>query len=331
MEVASKSAAASSRPPAAFTREDVSFRSGGERIAAWLYRPSALTPTPWPCVVLGHGFAGVKEARLDAFAERFAAAGLACVVFDYRHFGASGGQPRQVIDLRRQREDWRAAVAFARSVDGVDRDRVAVWGTSLGGGLALEVAGRDRAVAAAVLHLPLVDALAAGLTEGVVHDVRLAWAAVRDIARKLTGRAPYVVPAVGPKGALAIMDTPGSEPGYLAITRNAPAWRNAVAARVFLQLALFRPTRLAPRVACPALFIIGDRDVVTPPSATYRAARRAPAARVYALPVGHFDAYLGEPFEETVAVETAFLSRSLAAKTAPLAAAARRALERSRR
>jgi pimeloyl-ACP methyl ester carboxylesterase len=161
--------------------------------------------------------------------------------------------------------------------------------------------------------LPLVDALAAGLSEGVVHDVRLAWAAMRDVGRKLTRRAPYLVPAVGPMGALAFMDTPGSEPGYLAITRNAPSWRNEVAARVFLDLALFRPARLAPRVRCPALFVIGDRDVVTPPAATYRAARRAPAARIYALPVGHFDAYLGDAFEETVAVETAFLTRALGA------------------
>jgi cephalosporin-C deacetylase-like acetyl esterase len=310
-EATSRSAAASRAHPAGLTRDDVSFSSGGERIAGWLYHPVDSVPEPWPCVLLGHGFAAVKEARLDAFAERFAAAGLACLVFDYRHFGASDGEPRQVIDLGHQRVDWRAALAFARSHERIDPRRIAIWGTSLGGGLALEVAARDPGIAAAVFHLPLVDALAAGLSEGIVHDARLAWAALRDLGRRFTRGSPYLVPAVGPKGALAFMDTPGSEPGYLAITREAPAWRNAVAARIFFGLALFRPGRLAPRVRCPALFVIGDRDVVTPPSATYRAARRAPAARIYALPVGHFDAYLGDPFEETVAVETAFLSRAL--------------------
>jgi cephalosporin-C deacetylase-like acetyl esterase len=311
MAATSKSAAASRPPALAAAREDISFRSGGQRIAGWLYRPATPHPKPWPCVVLGHGFAAVKEARLDAFAERVAAAGLACVAFDYRHFGASEGEPRQLIDLRRQRQDWRAALAFARALPEVDASRVAVWGTSLGGGLALEQAAGDRTIAAAVLHLPLVDALATGLSEGVVHDARLAWAAVRDIGRMLTRRPPLLVPAVGPRGSVAFMDTPGSEPGYLAITRDAPAWRNAVAARVFLQLAFFRPVRLAPKLTCPALFVIGERDVVTPPGATHRAARRAPAARVYTLPVGHFDAYLGDAFDETAAVEAAFLARSL--------------------
>jgi len=311
MAANSKSAAASAPTASAPAREDVSVLSGRERLAGWFYRPAASSAKPWPCVVLGHGFAAVKEARLDAFAERFAAAGLACLVFDYRHFGASEGEPRQLIDLPRQREDWRAALAIARAHPDVDAARIAVWGTSLGGGLALEVAARDPAVAAAVLHLPLVDALAAGLSEGIVHDARLAWAALRDLGRKLTRRSPVLVPAVGPKGALAFMDTPGSEPGYLAITRDAPAWRNAVAARVFFQLAFFRPGRLAAKVRCPSLFVIGERDVVTPPGATHRAARRAPAARTYTLPVGHFDAYLGEAFEDTVSVEAAFLVRAL--------------------
>ena len=300
-------------PSATTVRKDVSFRSGGEHIAAWFY-PAAGASCRAPCVVMGHGFAAVKEARLDAFAERFAAAGLSCLVFDYRHFGASGAEPRQVIDLRHQREDWRAAIRFARSLAEVDPARMGVWGTSLGGGLALEVAAREPGIGAAVFHLPLVDALAAGLSEGIVHDVRLAWAAVCDLARSVVGRTPYLVPAVGPRGALAFMDTPGSEPGYQAIVRDAPAWRNAVAARVFFGLAFFRPLRLARRLRCPALFVIGERDVVTPPAASHRAARLAPDARVYALPVGHFDAYLGDAFEETVAVEAAFLAHQLGAR-----------------
>ena len=49
-----------------------------------------------------HGLAGVKEMRLDAYAERFCAAGLACLVFDYRHFGESAGEPRQLLDIQRQ-------------------------------------------------------------------------------------------------------------------------------------------------------------------------------------------------------------------------------------
>src|SRR5947209_8196715 len=98
-------------------RSDVTFDSWGERCAAWLYRPDASEPRP--CVVLGHGWSGVREQALDRYAERFAAAGLAALVFDYRHFGASEGEPRQLLDIRRQLADWAAAISYARTLDGV--------------------------------------------------------------------------------------------------------------------------------------------------------------------------------------------------------------------
>ena len=79
-------------------RDDVRFRSGDSDCAGWLYRPEAAAGEV-ACVVLAHGFGALKEARLDAFAERFAAAGHAALVFDYRHFGDSGGEPRQLLDV----------------------------------------------------------------------------------------------------------------------------------------------------------------------------------------------------------------------------------------
>jgi dienelactone hydrolase len=75
-------------------RADLEFNSSGRNCAAWLYRPEGTGP--FPCVILAHGFGGVREARLDAYAECFTQAGLAALVFDYRHFGASQGEPRQL-------------------------------------------------------------------------------------------------------------------------------------------------------------------------------------------------------------------------------------------
>jgi dienelactone hydrolase len=83
-------------------RSDVTFESAGTRCAAWLYRPVESGGGPAPCVVLAHGFSGVRDQRLDAYAERFAQAGLAALVFDYRYFGDSDGEPRQLLDIRRQ-------------------------------------------------------------------------------------------------------------------------------------------------------------------------------------------------------------------------------------
>jgi fermentation-respiration switch protein FrsA (DUF1100 family) len=53
---------------------------------------------------------------LAPYAEQFAHAGMAALVFDYRHFRASGGEPRQLIDINSQLEDYRAAIRFARSL-----------------------------------------------------------------------------------------------------------------------------------------------------------------------------------------------------------------------
>ena len=62
--------------------------------------------------MLGHGLSAVRDQRLPAYAERFAEAGLAALLFDYRHFGASGGEPRQLLDIQRQLEDWRTALGL---------------------------------------------------------------------------------------------------------------------------------------------------------------------------------------------------------------------------
>jgi dienelactone hydrolase len=104
-------------------REDVRFVSGSDECAAWLFRPTA-TNRPAPCVVLASGLSCVRDQRLDAFAERFAAAGFVALAFDYRHFGDSSGEPRTLMRAGRQRDDWRAAIAYARSLEGVDAERI---------------------------------------------------------------------------------------------------------------------------------------------------------------------------------------------------------------
>lgn len=114
--------------PSKTTRTDIVFSSGADECAGWLYTPDrSATDGPAPIIVMAHGLGGVKEERLDAFAERFTAQGYACLVFDYRYFGASGGQPRQLLDVKAQLADWKAAVGLST----MDRRWRAVAGTLL--------------------------------------------------------------------------------------------------------------------------------------------------------------------------------------------------------
>ena len=140
---------------AVVAREEVRFRSGDDECGAWLFRPDG--DEQGPCIVLAHGFGGTREARLDAYAERFCAAGYVALVFDYRHFGASSGKPRQLISIRGQRADWRAAVAYARELEGVDANRVVAWGTSFSGGYVIELAAADKRLVATIAQTPFTD------------------------------------------------------------------------------------------------------------------------------------------------------------------------------
>jgi len=291
-------------------REDVTFQSERESLAAWFYPTRCTAAAKRPCIIIGHGFAGVKEARLDAFAERFSDAGLACLVFDYRHFGGSSGQPRQLLDLNKHRADWRAAIAYARSRDDVDPGRIALWGTSLGGGLVLELASRRRDIRCAVLRSPLIDTFATQ-AEAPNHAVRIAFATVRDLFAALLRRKPHTIPVVGKYDSLAFMTEPEAEPGYLSIVKNAPAWRNEVTARTALQLALFRPARRIRDIVCPLLVVTGDSDQITPAAVTRRKLADASTATYFSYAGGHFDGYLGLQFARCADAAVAFFKQTL--------------------
>jgi dienelactone hydrolase len=68
--------------------------SSGDAIEAWVYLPEG--SGPHPAVVMAHGIGGIKAGGLAPFAERFREEGFAAIAFDYRNFGSSGGQPRDV-------------------------------------------------------------------------------------------------------------------------------------------------------------------------------------------------------------------------------------------
>ncbi|MGC1852000.1 MAG: alpha/beta fold hydrolase, partial [Solirubrobacterales bacterium] len=138
-------------------RRDLTFRAGADECAAWLY-PAGDGEAATPIVVMAHGLSGTRRDRLGPFAERFAAAGFAALLFDHRGFGDSGGES-DLFHPRRQLDDWRAAIAFARSLPGIDPARVATFGSSMGGGNALAAAADDRQVAAAVSQVPFIDIL----------------------------------------------------------------------------------------------------------------------------------------------------------------------------
>jgi fermentation-respiration switch protein FrsA (DUF1100 family) len=288
------------------SRLDLEFDSGGDPCAAWLYLPGG-GDARHPCVILAHGFSMVREARLDAYAERFAAAGLAALVFDYRGFGASGGRPRQLIDIARQHADWRAAIELVRGRSDLDGARIALWGTSLSGGHVVHLAAADDRIAAVVSQVPYAGLERRGGPPRVAFVTRMVAAAVRDELRGRLGRQPHYIPATGEPGTFAALNTPGDAARMTAIVPPGSTWENRFTPRVMLRVPRYRPYDRTGDVRCPLLVCVCSGDAITPPGPAIAGAARAPLGELREYPIGHFDIYTGVWFERAVADQTQFL------------------------
>lgn len=295
-----------------FTSQLASFTSQGVECAATIYRPTASIEAPTPVIVMAHGFAGVRALRLPAYAEKFAAAGYTVVTFDYRGFGESAGAPRQLLDVAMQHQDWRAALAFARALDGVDASQVVAWGTSFGGGHVISLAGEGEPLAAIIAQVPHVSGPAAVRSTGLLASLRVSWRGLLDQIGAWAGRAPIYVAAAAAPGHTGAMTSPDALPGIdklIAESDLAPGYRMDVAARIVLKIGLYSPKRRASGVRCPALVQIVESDAITPRHVAERAAGLMPNATVHVYAGGHFDPYVEPLFGRVVADQLAFLAQ----------------------
>ncbi|KTC39990.1 alpha/beta hydrolase [Pseudomonas sp. ABAC61] len=287
----------------------MSFHSNSTRCVADFYRPAGAGP--FPVVVMAHGLGGTRGMRIPAFAQRFMVAGYACLAFDYRHFGDSDGEPRQLLDIKHQLEDWHAAIAHARSLPDVDPERVAIWGTSFGGGHVLTIASEDPQVAAVISQCPFTDGLASSLVTQPLVSIKLTALAVLDRVGSMLGAKPVMAALAGLPGETAFMTSPDSWSGYHGLIAPGASYRNEIAARFALDIIRYYPGRRTPSIQAPVLFSVCDPDSVAPAKATLRHAERAPHHEIKRYPYGHFAIYVGKPFEEVVADQVDFLLRTV--------------------
>lgn len=292
---------------------ETTFLSAGTACAARVYRPAADDPTP--AVVMAHGLGGVRALRLYAYAERFAAAGYAVVVFDYRGFGESEGEPRQVLDIGMQHADWTAALQFAQSLDHVDPGKVVAWGTSFGGGHVLSIAARGAPVAAVIAQVPHVSGPLAVKATGIAAALRLAPFAMRDQLNALLGRDPVYVPLVGQPGELGLMTSPDAEAGLDRLItdsgQDAAVYRQDVAARIAMRIGFYSPGRMASTITCPTLVQIARKDAITPARIAEKVAASIDHSTVHVYDADHFEVYVEPLFRTVVADQLAFLAENV--------------------
>jgi pimeloyl-ACP methyl ester carboxylesterase len=292
-------------------RHDVRFACGEVQCAAWLYVPA--TAAKAPVVVMGHGFGGTRDGGLEPFAEHFARDGVAALVFDYRHFGASGGMPRQLVNPWMQLEDWRAALSFARTDARVDGTRVAVWGTSLGGGLALITAANDVGIRAAVAQAPQIDSNVEGEATfpGVWWLIRLLFTAWGDLANDALGGAPITIAAVAPSDGFGMIPDDKALQSAKAMTKPRSTYRNEVLARSIFTFDDYNPAVQAAALKAPTLLIGIRGDRFAPFGAVEAFAKSHPNATLTELDGDHFDIYIPPRAERAASLASAFLRKHL--------------------
>ncbi len=301
------------------TLDNVSFPSDGEICAAWHLKgvgDAFAGERGRPCVVMAHGLGGTRDSGLLPFAEAFAEAGFDVLLFDYRNFGDSTGEPRQLAWPPRHRHDYMRAVDYARELQGVDPERIVLWGTWWSAGHVVYVAADDPRIVAVICQMPDLDGVRTlmqiGRYAGPMQLLKVTLVGLRDAVEMLRGREPVMIPTVGRPGELAALSSEESEPGYRAIA--GPTWRNELTARASFAEWTNRATTRMASVRCPILVQIADRDSVAPPAAARAAAWNAKGhVQVHEYPYAHFDIYVGEGRERAIADQLRFLSRALAA------------------
>jgi uncharacterized protein len=277
-------------------RQDVEFDAEGVTLRGWLYLPDG-AGGPVPTVVMAHGFSAVKEMFLDDFAAAFAAGGLGALVFDYRNFGASDGEPRQEIDPWAQVRDYRHAITYARTRPEVDGGRIGVWGTSYSGGHVLVLGAIDKRVRCVVAQVPLVSGFR-NIQRLVRQDFLAPNRAAmdQDRAARYRGEPPAMVPVVDPDPlAVSALPTPDSWEWFSEAGKTvAPSWRNEVTLRSVEMLMEYEPSAYLERISpTPLLMVVAALDHLTPFDLALEAYQQArEPKRLVLLPDAHFDAYV---------------------------------------
>lgn len=273
--------------------------------------PEAKNP---PVVVMAHGFGAERTFRLPAFAEKFCEAGLAAFLFNYRGFGDSDGEPRNLISPAMHLEDWKITMKHVRSLPQVNGSKLGLFGSSFSGGHVLVIAAIVAGVSAVVAQVPFVDGIATARRYPLGFQLKGTAHGLLDLLTMIFGRPPHHVPIVGKPEEFALMNTPECWPGVMSILPPNYVMKNFAPARIALTLPFYRPIKYADKISCPVMLVRAEKDSLIPPEAVEKTAAKIKKAKLVSLPTGHFEVYTGEWFEKVSKLEAEFLVANLVVK-----------------
>ncbi|KDQ59024.1 hypothetical protein JAAARDRAFT_68590 [Jaapia argillacea MUCL 33604] len=278
----------------------------GWNLDAWQYIPTK-GAKPCPVIVMAHGLSCNKLMSLAPYAETFAALGHACVVFDYRRWGASDGSPRHCIVVKEQLEDYRTVVKYCRQQAQIDPNRVILWGYSFSGGHAITIASEPElnilAVIAQCPHpsLPTNVVMTSGLVKGGLLGIL-------DWIKQALRLKPIYIPGTALPGKVGMMVGPGTYQTLMEQFPDRSIYPNEISASSAFEILPYKPENKISNVACPILIIAAEDDVQIPIVDIGRLPAKAQKCEYLVIPGGHFDVFKGQSsYEELMRAEIEFL------------------------
>ena len=277
-------------------RRDIEFTSEGTLCRGWLYVPENLEKRA-PAIVMANAISAIMQITLPGYAERFAEAGFVVLVFDYRHFGLSLGEPRNHIVPHEQRQDIQNAVSWLRAQPEVDPDNIGGWGISLGGAHMLHLGAFDRRLKAVVSVATGLNALEAMLGRTGLQGFLRYVNGDRD-PRFAAGQDASYIPAVSMPGQGGVMAFPEAYDFYTEAQQTvAPTYLNKLTVESLEYLIADHADQAMELIAPTALLMIhGEKDLI--PVGAVRAVfeRAGEPKKLVVYDCLHTDLYTREPW-----------------------------------
>jgi pimeloyl-ACP methyl ester carboxylesterase len=266
------------------------FPSAGSTCSGGLYLPVNKQP---PVVILGQGFGAERTFGTGSFVQAFVAAGWAVFSFDYRGFGDSQGQPRQLVNPHHHCEDWYNAVQYVRSLQAINNRNIALWGSSFAGGHVLVTAARIPGLAGVIAQVPFCSSRSMSKNSTFGEKLKSIGHACLDGLLSLVGREHRIALVGKPGEGFSMMSSPGWYEDYMKIAQGSASWTNSMPARGIFSIANYNPIDSAGQITCPVLIINGSRDQGVPAADVHAAVAKISRCQHIELDFDHFDLYEG--------------------------------------
>ncbi|TGJ86986.1 hypothetical protein E0Z10_g1719 [Xylaria hypoxylon] len=297
------------------SHEEVSFQTlDGLTLRGTLY----IAGVNSPAVIITPGFNVTRDVLLPRIAQYFQLAGITALVYDPRTIGSSDGNPRNEINPAQQVTDYHDALTFLKTNGRVDPERIAYWGFSFSGAVALAAAALDKRSKLVIAVCPLTHwDLDVSKWRGVMAK------AMQDRESRLSGNAAFSLPMITDRGVNPAGFSSGmgaTELDLVAEARKIPGFNLNTTIQTYYNIMSWSPFKLLKFLTpTPVLIVTPEDDRISPladqTELIYNHIQSP--KQMYVVPKkGHMDVLDGESFDNVMAVQVAFIRQYLASDVA---------------